>query len=434
MITHAACSNGSSEKPTAGKEPSRPPHELTAWQLCAVFVVALCLIVSRRPDAFFHAQFYAEDGVVFYHDAYEFGWMKVLFHPYGGYFHAVPRLSAALSLLWPFASAPLVLNCVAICVQALPAVLLLSSGSVHWGGPAARTSMAVMFIALPNGGEIHANITNSQCFMALSAFLLIAALPPRRTLSCVIAILFLILFGLSGPYCIFLAPIALFFATQNQSKWRWACFSVLASCAAFELLCLVILDPGGRTRNVLGATVGRLVRILAGDIYLGTLLGPNRMGGSEGSAAMIVLLLLSIGGTFVIAICFCRSSDQMRAFILFSFAVFAASLMHPMSPVDATPLWQRFVSAGGEHYWFFPILSFAWSLLWLFRDRSDLGKVIGGALLCIMSFGIVRDWVHPPFKDLNFHSYAIQFQSSAPGARTTIPINPLGWQMQLIKH
>ena len=47
---------------------------LRPWQQGILFLLACAVIVSRRPEAIFHAQFYAEDGHVWFADAYNLGW------------------------------------------------------------------------------------------------------------------------------------------------------------------------------------------------------------------------------------------------------------------------------------------------------------------------------------------------------------------------
>src|SRR5580704_15197224 len=73
----------------------------------ALFLVACALIVSRRPDAIFHAQFFAEDGHVWFADAYNYGWLHALFRSQDGYYQVLPRLIASLALLVPMTAAPL---------------------------------------------------------------------------------------------------------------------------------------------------------------------------------------------------------------------------------------------------------------------------------------------------------------------------------------
>ena len=41
--------------------------------LVAVFLFACAVVIARRPDAVFHAQFFAEDGRIWFADAYNLG-------------------------------------------------------------------------------------------------------------------------------------------------------------------------------------------------------------------------------------------------------------------------------------------------------------------------------------------------------------------------
>jgi hypothetical protein len=89
-------------------------------------VVAVLLIVSRRPDAILHPQFWAEDGYQYWSQAYEFGGLHVLFRPEAGYLQLFPRLAAALFVHFPLQWVPAFFSLSGILVQALPAPLLVS--------------------------------------------------------------------------------------------------------------------------------------------------------------------------------------------------------------------------------------------------------------------------------------------------------------------
>jgi hypothetical protein len=123
------------EQPTVG---------LRVWQHGVVFLLACAVIISRRPDAVFHVQFYAEDGHVWYADAYNLGWWPALFRTWTGYFLTLPRIAASLALLVPLYRVPLFLNLVAIFVQALPVNLLLTVRSSVWGSLRFRSLLAGM--------------------------------------------------------------------------------------------------------------------------------------------------------------------------------------------------------------------------------------------------------------------------------------------------
>jgi hypothetical protein len=55
------------------------------------------ILALRRPDAFAHPQFWAEDGY-FFERNYTLG-LKAIFLPYAGYLHLVPRLIAVFASL-----------------------------------------------------------------------------------------------------------------------------------------------------------------------------------------------------------------------------------------------------------------------------------------------------------------------------------------------
>jgi hypothetical protein len=110
---------------------------LRPWHHCVIFLLACALLVSRRPDAIPHAQFWAEDGHVWFADAYNFGGWAALFRTQDGYFQFLPRLAAALAVLVPLRMAPLVLNLIAIAIAALPVQTCCSLSGLRFGAASA---------------------------------------------------------------------------------------------------------------------------------------------------------------------------------------------------------------------------------------------------------------------------------------------------------
>ena len=279
---------------------------------------------SRRPDAVLHPQFWAEDGRVFFEGAYNVGWSESLFRPYGGYFHAVPRLGAAVALLAPLFAAPLVLNAIAIALQALPVNLLLSRQSDVWGSFRYRSVMAVVYLALPNCKELYANITNSQCLLALSAFLILAASPRKSAVSGIFGAVFLILFGLSGPYCILLLPIALFLAWKRHNRWQWTAAGIVTMTSLVQAWALLVLDSTGRVHGALGANLSLFVRILGDQVYLGTLVGGNSLGANPSPLLFAFFVGVALGGTIISGLCLLNAEIEMRLLLVFSAMVFCS--------------------------------------------------------------------------------------------------------------
>ena len=54
--------------------------------------------------------------------------------------------------------------------------------------------------------------------------------------------------------------------------------------------------------------------------------------------------------------------------------------------------------------------------------------------MALMLIGIVRDWRIPPRADLHFAAYVNAFEASPPGTVVTIPENPQGWTIRLVKR
>src|SRR6476469_486413 len=96
------------------------------------FFIAALAVISRRPDALLNPQFFAEDGNVWFAEAYNQGWGRALAITHTGYFQPLPRLGAALALVVPLQHAPLIMNIVGLVIQVAPAVFLLSTRAERW--------------------------------------------------------------------------------------------------------------------------------------------------------------------------------------------------------------------------------------------------------------------------------------------------------------
>jgi hypothetical protein len=409
--------------------------ELRAWHHGVIFLLACAVIISRRPDAVFHAQFFAEDGHVWYAEAYNLGWWNALLRSQDGYFQTFPRLGAALALLVPLSQAPLALNLIAICVQALPVNVLLSFRSSAWGSLRFRSVLACIYLGLPNCFELHETITGAQWRLAFCAFLLLVAFRPQSRAGRVFDLSIFSLCGLTGPFCILLSPIALFVAWQRRERWRWVTAGILCATSLLEASNLLRGGIAGRPHVALGASLATLIRMIAGQLYLGTFIGSNALAARPGIGAFIVFACIAAGGTLLMAICFFRSGWNLRLLIIFSGMVVVASLVSPtLGQINGYTGFEALVRGAAARYWFFPDLAFAWSILFCFRNGNQVLKAVSVGLLCIMCFGFAARWEYPAFRDEHFAEYVKTFASAPAGTAVVIPENPEGWNARLIRH
>lgn len=422
----------------------RRPIRTAAFHL-VIFLAACALIVSRRPDSLFQARFLAEDGHVWFADAYNLGWIHTLFRSQDGYYQTLPRLAAALSLLVPFRFAPLAMNLCALAVQATPVSLLLSQRCSRWGSWGLRAAMALVYLGLPNSREMSVTITEAQWYLALIACILLLSFLPRGRLGKVFDAAVFVLCGLTGPFCVLLLPIAAWALWIAGETRRWLPIGVFTVSAAVQASALLITDHAGRTRIApLGASWPMFVRILSGHVYLGALLGQNFYG-LVGRQDLLELVV--IAGTALVVVVAVWSETEIRLFLLFVALTFFAGLRSPTTgPPNGLSAWIMLAKTPGIRYWFLPDLAFLWALLVCVSGISIRGlsglsaqvvllaKFACALLLAVACFGVWHDWRIAPFPDLNFAGYAQRLEQAPQGEMLVIPENPPGWKIVLTKR
>jgi len=423
----------------ASSEDSRARIKRIAFHV-AVFVVAFLVLFWRRPDALLHAQFYAEDGKYWYADAYRLGF-RCLSLPLDGYLNTVSRLIGLFALLFPFGAAPLIMNVAGLIGEILPIHVFLSSrfNAVPF---AARMFGSLWYLFLPNSYEIHGSTTNLQWHLALVGCLVLLAELPATWGWRVLNLVVLVGLSLAGPLGILLIPIA--------AILRWSSKDVRYDSALWALIpgsllqVIVILFSGSRPSPANGATFERLTGILGGQLFLSSVLGLKEFArlyllGQRSFLVRLELLAMVIG-LAVIAYAFARAPLKLRLFILFAAAVLMLGLSNPLvDPTSIVPQWQLLQIPGvGNRYYFFPMLAFFASLIWMLGIPTPAPKVSrcsAAVILFFLPFGVYTDRQHPKFRDLHFPEFAAEFERAAVGTRVTIPVYPGGWQwqMELIK-
>lgn len=403
-----------------------------AW-LTICFLAALLLIILRSPSMFTHAQFWAEDGKLWYAQAYSGGWLHSLTLPDGGYLNTLQRLIAGISLLVPFHLAPLTMAICGLVLQALPVLILLSCRSKNWAPLSFRILFAAVYIAIPNARELHIVCTNSHFHLAVVELLLALSVPPRSFLSRALDVIVFLLAGVSGPFAVILIPLLLVFWFVRRQRWSLVQLALMSIGTVVQLYFLSSFHTA-RTTRPLGATWAMFTRLLGGNVFLGALRGSTAYGSRY---PLIVCLAALLIGLVLLIYCARFVSLEVRIFFVYCSLVFAASLKSPLLPYYTKgPQWMTLLIAPSLRYWFFPSLAFLFALLWcMCFAKSRPIRWLGAALALLLCQGIWRDWRVPPMQDLHFQQYAAQFEAAPPGTRVIIPLNPPTgeWYMELTK-
>ena len=193
--------------------------------------VALVMLFSRRPDVFANPQFWAEDGAIFFVEEKRFGW-RTLFQPYAGYLHTVPRMVAGAAGIAPAMWAP-ALYTIGMAAVVVWTVMKAASRRVdlplaYWSG------LAVVLV--PNMDELVLNITNAQWFGAIIMLLIAVGRSPANAIQAIADVSAIALFGLTGPFAVFFAPLFLARFFGKRTRYNAALVAINSALAVVQLL------------------------------------------------------------------------------------------------------------------------------------------------------------------------------------------------------
>ena len=402
-----------------------------------VAAIAFLLLFSRRPDALLNAQFYAEDGKYWYADAYTFGW-RCLWMPLGGYLNTLSRLIGLLAQLLPLHWAPLAMNLIALAAAILPLNLWLSPRFREIAWPV-RVAAGFLYLALPNSFELHANTTNLHWHLALAAFLVLLAQPAASRGGRIFDATVLVAITLAGPLGMLLLPIAAVLRWRRGPRYNFALSALIPG--TLLQLAMIFVYAGSQRPNTNGASFDRFVTILGGQVFVSSLLGLRsfiHLAG-QGRDLYALELVAAMVGTAVLAFGVLKGPLGLKLLTLFAVMVFALGLARPLATDAGGLQWVALQVPGcGNRYYYFPMLAFLATLLWMLvsAEHGQRARRLAALfMLVLLPFGVWKDWRYKPFEDLHFRAMAKEFERSAPGTRFSFPLNSgTGLTMELTKR
>jgi hypothetical protein len=406
-----------------------PVRHLDALHGVAIFLAAFAVLISRHPSALFHPRFLAEDGSLWFADAYNHGWWRMLFCAYRGYLHLIPRIGGALAQLVPLGQAPLVESLIAIAMHALPVPILLSPRLSPWGSVRFRAALAALYLCLPDMQGVIGCLATVQWPLALCSLLLLTSeVPSSRSgrwtegasLGC---------WALTGPFSIFLAPMAAFLAWRTRNRWRYCRATVsLGACAQVAAL---LTHRVQRVSPPLGASFSLLARILS-QAYLSALLGASFV---ASHLSLTAIACIAVAGTAILLLAVWMLPTGMRLMILLSALIVASLLASPsVLLAPGQPAWPAIAAWPGSYYWMLPSLSLLWSLAWFIRSGRQSLQVLGFSVLPLLLIGLARDYRIAAIPDAGFTAAVTRFEAAPGGSVVVIPGFPSWFEIRLEKH
>jgi hypothetical protein len=399
-----------------------------------VFVVGCLVVFARSPTVIRHPTFWAEDGVVWFHDAYTSGWFTTLFLPHAGYLQFFPRAVAGVALLLPLGWVPSLFVGAALVVQVLPAVVVVTRRFASLVPDyRVRLLLAALYLVAPNTTEVNVNLTNAQWHLALLAVMVVLATPAAGGWR-IFDIAVVVLSGLTGPFAISLMVVAAIMYWVRRQRWTLVLGILATVTGVAEVITLV---TSGRADNgVLGITLNRFIDIIGGRIVANTVLGTT----TTVSASFIAHLvqysaLFGLIALVVLVLVLRRGPLELKLVNLYAGVILVGSLANPVAAGRSE--WHLLAGTPGIRYWYLPVIAFLVDLVWLagqIRTTRRWGAALGATvLLAVVVLGVRADFRYAAVPAPAWTPQVARFQVLAPHAGFTFKIRPPGWSFTIAK-
>ncbi len=206
-----------------------------------IFIMSILLIFFRDINFFIDPRFWAEEGSVYFLDAFNNG-LIALFSPHQGYFSIVPNIATYISTLFSLESAPLVTTVFAFIIQAIPFYLILISTSTYFNNTLKKLTSSMIILFVAHTGEIWLNTITSQFHFILILFLI--ALDENKKINNKYLILVL-LSGLSGVVANLLTILFLINYIYKKNRSYLIYFLILCFTSIIQLIYILSAEHSG---------------------------------------------------------------------------------------------------------------------------------------------------------------------------------------------
>lgn len=410
----------------------------------AVVILAGILFAARQPAQLLTPDLVAEDGAVFFADAYNQGLAATLLEPHGGYFNLIPRLIAWLGLLFPYAVTPVFYSAAALILTAVAAGWFVLP---HYRHIVANDLLRVAFVALllvNSNIEAPMLIAYVQWYVAPWCMLFAFMRFPRRAINQWILAFCYLLAILSAPVLIVLLPIwivRLLHARKTERIWIGSIL-IVQTVVALATVVRVANDPQSAGGDQLVLDYVRAVSYKIGGLaLLGQKLTLQTFQLFGWSALYLTLFIIMLS---ILAIWWRnRSSDRAVIGAQLIFIIAVSSLLYlPRASSFGLPFAHDRVAVFTHSPRYFLLSTAALYLfllmyldLWLSRKSSTWRYAVAAATIGLLLLGSSFSFSISPWDDASWPSYAallaaIDQEAGAPSDRSLhvgIPSAPPGW-------
>jgi hypothetical protein len=392
----------------------------TNYKNIAFIVIAILILIVRKPDSLSNPQLWAEDGTVFFAQQYEYGAASI-FTAYANYLHIVPRLIATLAdSFFSYANIPAVYNYTSLFITMIVIV--------HCFSPRLQLPfkplLALSIVLVPQSfNEVFLNITNLQWILCILLVLTLLKDAPNKkygnyTLQVISDFTIIIFAGLTGPFLIFMFPF-----------FMWKLFNIKITYGYTLLImafCIVLIQLFYIVHSTENVQIGSIFSL---DIYI-SMFGRKLFGGLFFGRSMMYSNALFIGisslvfFTILLYLSYKKSPADMKILkIVFMILSISAAILGAVI-IKCSPDMPIF---SGCRYFYVPYVMVAWSLILCMKQPEIWKNIFVISSLLLILYSSISVGIQTKMIDYNW-----KYHSSLIGKKAivTIPINP-NWYINL---
>ncbi len=384
------------------------------WAKAALWVaLALAFAIARHPGTFTNAQFWAEDGSVFFTQADQFG-ADALTMPHAGYHHLAMRLwaGAAVGSGVPVVALPSVFVVGALLAWLAVALLLFSSRlKLRWPG-----ALLLALVVVPPTHEVWFNLTNVQWTLALLWPLWWWARDPRTKAGVVAQTIAMAVVGLTGVFAILAAPLMVARVAWRRS-WAAGAGAVVCVATAWIQWRTARTDGGGAAWEERVWGLGDAALLLGKRV--GGLLFLPPAAGTGWLAGVGLTLMVAVVGWWAWRASTKPELRPLAGWLWLGAAVGVAALLR--FPTGLGPLHGGF---NGDRYFWVPKVLLVWTIVQLVAQGGQWERWIGGAALLAVLVVAVPRLRLPVLPDNGWPQWAERIEAGEEAG--WVPITPEG--------
>lgn len=381
--------------------------------LLASPILLCCLLLSldvlKDPGQFANPQFWAEDGTIFFAQAFNFG-MHSFFFTYAGYFHEIERVVAYFTVKFiPYKFAPLTFLYSAVLCMFLTVSRCLSSRiNIPF-----KSFLVLLIFLIPTYGEVYNGLLAVNWILAPILIFYIFYQKPSSGKVMIFDLILIFLVSLTGPFSLMVVPLYIWRWLDQRDRYSLLLlYAVMipAFCQLGALWMTHNVQFGDSNSGFWGNIGGRFFEdIFYYHIYHHSL---------NPIFSTFMALFLPFIVTFILI-----DNSEYKYFKYVLLYFWLANMLSLQVRAGIESLIAHV--APGDRYDFIPILMLAWLIVLGLNSNGLIKKWVCLLLLVLMIFnglvgGHYRDQAKY-FVDLNWASWAIKIGKGP----VEIPINPL---------